>query len=36
MAKDIMAKLYDKGKKMFPDLEIGQEVWLNTCNLKLD
>jgi hypothetical protein len=21
---------------MFPDLEIGQEVWLNTWNLKLD
>jgi hypothetical protein len=36
MAKDIMAKLYNEGKKMFPDLEKGQEVWLNTQNLKLD
>jgi hypothetical protein len=36
MAKDIMAKSYNEGKKMFPELEIGQEVWLNTRNLKLD
>jgi hypothetical protein len=36
MAKDIMAKSYNEGKKIFPDLEKGQEVWLNTQNLKLD
>jgi hypothetical protein len=30
MAKDVMAKSYNEGKKMFPDLEKGQEVWLNT------
>jgi hypothetical protein len=30
MAKDVMAKLYNKGKKIFPELEKGQEVWLNT------
>jgi hypothetical protein len=36
MAKEIMAKSYNEGKKMFPNLEIGQEVWLNTQNLKLD
>jgi hypothetical protein len=36
MAKEIMEKSYNKGKKIFPDLEVGQEVWLNTQNLKLD
>jgi hypothetical protein len=36
MAREIMAKSYNEGKKMFPDLEEGQEVWLNTKNLKLD
>jgi hypothetical protein len=36
MAREIMAKSYNEGKKMFSELEEGQEVWLNTRNLKLD
>jgi hypothetical protein len=26
MAKEVMAKSYNEGKKMFPDLEVRQEV----------
>jgi hypothetical protein len=36
IAREVMAKSYNEGKKMFLELEVGQEVWLNTQNLKLD